>query len=435
MAESPDTELLDELDYAVTHNPNDVSNVFEKLKSSNEERNSAYYSQLHLKITSYLKIHEDLGASNKQNDLAAEVLARCQRQMKTAKPEAKDETPAVCNIQTDTLIHNNIRKCLKQLRSILPDDRQRTFYTDLEAEIMNFSKSSLQSSYEYITWNSEGLRIRTSLNSLQTHILGDSEHSVSVNENVLFLLVTNLCYDLMCIQYQRRVDFVDFLSFSKSELRSILFAHIPLSEEQVQAHAKKLLNLFHPDRCQSEEKAMFAEVFQFLIDDLNDQFRTLASDRANAVNFVERCKLRGRQQWDISVEYQCARRGEWLGLKRLNRAVLINLSESKLKSHQYYYAISAYESYRAAERELRVAAGKEHIDEQIGLQESMALILHLAGDVLGLESQIYAIISIYLRVTKVLGPRTVNIVLAMIWKQWKNFYKTFDVQKAPCQLV
>jgi hypothetical protein len=119
-------------------------------------------------------------------------------------------------------------------------------------------KSSVNSLNEYIE-----------LNTLQIQELTNLEDVKGQNENSFLSLLTNLNFYLSVLQYQRKVDFVEFVLSHRLELRSILFSNIPLTEERIEFHTKKLFILFHPDKCRLEHTAKFTEIFQLIAENNN----------------------------------------------------------------------------------------------------------------------------------------------------------------------
>ncbi|CAF4257994.1 unnamed protein product [Rotaria sp. Silwood2] len=143
---------------------------------------------------------------------------------------------------------------------------------------------------------------------------------------------------------------------------------------------------------------MFTEVFQLITDDLSIPLKKLTDDRANSHSLVEHLKASANEYWNIAVEYEYARKHEWISVKQLKRTELMSFDDEKLANHQHYYAIIAYEYYRAALREFKAIACKEKLVEEAELNKCIALSLSMAGASRQFEVQIYAIIGIYLLV-------------------------------------
>jgi hypothetical protein len=230
------------------------------------------------------------------------------------------------NIQIDASIKSDIQKCLQKIILIPCNDKQKSFYAELNSEITEFINSSLNSLNEYIKQDLQTSRIKVSLNSLQIQIQECLEETVDHITKSLFLILTDLCYHLICLQYQLKVDFVNFVLSNKSKLRSILFANIPLTKEAIESHAKKLFVLFDPDKYEPEQKAKFIEVLQLITDDVNQRLETRTKDSI----LVKCCKESGKKYVDIANAYKDRRKHEGTNVEWAN--------------HQHYYAIIAYKT-------------------------------------------------------------------------------------------
>ncbi|CAF0983742.1 unnamed protein product [Adineta steineri] len=218
------------------------------------------------------------------------------------------------------------------------------------------------------------------------------------NDNSLLLKLTELSNYLSDLQYHCKVKLVSFVLSHRCQVRSILFTNIPLTEEKIQSHTKNLFVLFHPDKCRVEEKPKFTEIFQLIAEDANKQLKQLMKD-AHQTNLAEYYERKGKESWDIAVDYKSAKKQEWDKLKRLTRERLMNLSNKELEDNQYYHAECAYEQYRAVSRELEaVESNSLPIVKKVELRKYMALCLYLAGPKQRLEAQIYIIAGIHLAV-------------------------------------
>ncbi|CAF2840896.1 unnamed protein product [Rotaria sp. Silwood2] len=400
------------LDDAIENNREIVLALFIQLKSSideleleDEEKYNVYRYQFHLKKSSYLKAAGDLVGSKKEEKFMEAYFAKCQKQEQqqnnNQEQQKTEETLLLsveCDVQANISIKNDIEKCLNDLKSCI-DNEQMTYFNELESTIKEFTELSVNSLDEYIKLDTIHSVIQTTVNSLKTQAQMDLEETEGHNNISSFSVLTSLSSCLKALQYQRKVNFASFVLSQRLELRSILFAGIPLTEERIESQTKKLFILFHPDKCEFEQKPIFTQIFQLIAEDASKQLKEL-TEHAHRTSIVEYHEAKGKEYWDVAIEYKCARKREWDKVKQLKREILMNLTDRELEYHQCQYAICAFEQYRAAGRQFEVEQSSQRlIAKKVELKKYMALSLYLAGSSKMLEAQIYAIAGIHLAVT------------------------------------
>lgn len=402
MNENNIDQKFEELDNAVGNNSELIRDLFRQLKlsideleSEDEEKYNFYRFQLHSKKASYFKTVGMSDEYQKEAKLVKTYSMKCQKQQQTEETFVQS---IECDIQTDQSIENDIKQCVDNLKQFI-SEQEATFFDELQSTILQFTKLSVNSLSELVRLNLIYSSINATLNTMKTRVQMDLDESEGQSQDSLFLCLCELSLLLENLHSQRKMNFVMFVLHNRSKLRSILFESVPQTEERIQSHTKSLFVLFHPDKCRFEEKPMFTEVFQLIADDMSKQLREL-SDYTDCASLVEHHEKIGKESWDIAVDYNSARKKKWEKLKRLERNILMNLSDKELEYHQHYHAIRAYEQYRAAARKLEVPdASKQLIVKKVYFKKCMALSLYLAGKQRVLEAQIYAIAGIHLAIT------------------------------------
>jgi hypothetical protein len=253
---------------------------------------------------------------NMDENMITNCISKLKQELSGLAPKLIEQSNVVCNIQEHLI----------KMESLLVAKGHVSFNAELVSAIRQYSESSVTSLDEYIKQNLESSKINVGLNSLQIQLQMTFNKIVSQTENSLFLILFDLCYYLTCLQYQRKVDFANFVLTKRSELRSILFANIPLTKEAIESHAKKLFVLFDPDKYEPEQKAKFIEVLQLITDDVNQRLETRTKDSI----LVKCCKESGKKYVDIANAYKDRRKHEGTNVEWAN--------------HQHYYAIIAYKT-------------------------------------------------------------------------------------------
>ncbi|CAF3918159.1 unnamed protein product [Rotaria magnacalcarata] len=394
-----------ELDTAIAKQQGNVLHLFQQLKSSiddleyeNEEKYNGYRFQYHSRNASYLKALGKLDECRKEENLMRKYSEKCHTQehqpIHNRENQYMEEiigTAIQCEIQADGLIESAILKCLDDLQRFF--EKEDKYINGLQSTIKDFTKESVNTLDDLFKLCSIHTKITTALNTLASQGAISSREDTDQDGCLLLEHLRTLSDDLEDLQYQRRVSFSFFVLSQRFRLRSILFANIPLTEERIQSHTKKLCILFHPDKCGPEEKPIFTEIFQLITEDVRKQLMD-HEKRTSLVKYYER---QGKEYWDIAVEYKNSRQQKWDKVKRLQKGELKNLSDKELEYCQNRYAIHAYEQYRAAARALeRIESNDLQISQKVELKKYMALALYLAGNNTMLEAQIYVIAGIYL---------------------------------------
>ncbi|CAF3591109.1 unnamed protein product [Rotaria socialis] len=364
-------QQFQEVDDAIMNNRDNVPQILARLKSSIGNQSNEYSQLLHMKRISYFRATGNVNELRNEENRIEEKFSSLQQRRNPEPSQVRKREPIGHNILPDESIKADIQACLERFKPVRCNEEQKGFYKQLYSEITELIRLPVNSLDEYINIDLQYSRIKVSLDSLQIQILENSKETIGMANNLDLPVLTDLSFHLICLQYQLKVDFVNFVLSDKSKIRSILFADIPLSQEHTRIHCSKLSFLFHPKRCEPQQQMMFIEIFELIGDDLRKQSKELNNNRVDRVNLVEQHKLAGQEHLDKAYKNSDAR----------------NRTQN---------AVSAYRYYRAASKELETESNKGSILKQVELKRCMSLSLQLLEPNLTFETQIYAIVGIYL---------------------------------------
>ncbi|CAF3576080.1 unnamed protein product [Rotaria socialis] len=297
-----------------------------------------------------------------------------------------------------------VQQCSTRLQEIcshFPD--MKSVVTDIEILVGNFIVDTIQSYEEYSDVNTTASKISLILNLLKNQIttttLTVNQEATTVsndvsnnNQSEIAALAGAFCITVdKCLAEYRRI-LCHFVLSQRNNIMQILFSNVPVTQECIISHARKLSLLFHPDKAEESDRIEFREVFdciilckQKLIDKLTNNGDI--SDR----ELVNHHQTAGKRLWEIARDYSRARNRAWTTLVHLREDNLKSQTEEELEQYQKSFASQAYEQYRAA----AIALGDQGTAEERSEMRRMMAISLYTGEQL-LQAQIYVIAAMHI---------------------------------------
>ena len=397
------------VDDAIANKQDDVFAMLSQLKSTidemeseNEEKFNLYRYRWHSTRAAYSKALGKLDEYQKEEKMMQKYLGNCQKkeQRSTPNQESQDvqETPMTAEesaIEIDRFTVDAIEESLNGLEKLVDKNNGESF-AKLKSSIQAFIEDTVNS-FDVLSKSDATYReLKGICDILINQTVSNPKATEDQDTLAAVKNITNLRDRLTDLLYQRKVNFVDFVLSRRFQLCSILFANIPLTEERIRAHMKRLCVLFHPDKCQKENRSRFTEICQLITEHSRKQLAEL-SKHADHFSLIEHHKRQGKKHWDIAVEYKNVRQQKWDKVKRIKKEELGNVKDTELVFRQSYHAVNAYEQYRAAARELDfMDSNNLEISKKVELKKYMALALYLTGKDKIVEAQIYVIAGMFL---------------------------------------
>jgi hypothetical protein len=229
---------------------------------------------------------------------------------------------------------------LKQICSHYPD--MKSLITDIESLVGNFVVDKIQSYEEYSDLTTTASKLRLILNLLKNQITTTTftvnQEATTTSDDVsnnnkaeIAALAGAFCMavDKCLVEYRRTL--CHFILSQRNNIMEILFSNVPITQERIISHARKLALLFHPDKAEESDRIDFREAFdcitlckQKLLDELTNNGDI--SDR----ELVNRHQTEGKRLWEIARDYSRARNGAWKTLVHLREGDLKNQIDKDL---------------------------------------------------------------------------------------------------------
>ncbi|CAF1030966.1 unnamed protein product [Adineta steineri] len=398
---------------------NDINNLFRTIahliSDKEPDLKRDYYNRVkhefHMKKSSFLRLIGKIDEAVKEEEL----VGRYEEELPSSRQDIIDDSNdncvlASCSTTLQTLPESDFEKIKtdvldmwNQLKDYIKDCQLGSTVNDLDDLINIFNVSEVNLFDQYMKLEELSSKIRFILNLLKSQIFSsDNKSDKTIKSNVqlsntwndeLLKFIVKLDLIVFNCLYEYRCNFGQFLLSQKHRLNDFLFDNIPFTEERINAHARKLAGLFHPDKIQRpQDIANFRELFECIIIVRNNFLNDL-TQRATINGLVAMHKEKGYEFWIIARDYSRAKNEKWDELCHFKEDQLKQFTKNELLTHQKQFALCAYEEYRAA----ALALGDHgNIEERSELRRLMAIALYTAERYLPAQTYVIAAMHILL---------------------------------------
>ncbi|CAF1328194.1 unnamed protein product [Adineta ricciae] len=389
----------------------EVSLLLKKLEVEDESSYIEAKHQYHTKRSSCLKFFGKIEEAKQEETLAVRYGSKLVKPnpTNTSIPSSKQENEDELTLPILSDAKTVVQVCFKDFQEhrLLSDPTLRPTVNELKTLLNEYlSHNEIHLFEQFDSLERLQLRMIRVTKLFQDEIIlnnktnDNTEQSLTSDEinsedpvtEVLFLLVSLQKSIDNCLNAYRR-SFFRFLLMHKGSLREILFSNIPLTQERIRSHARKLLKIFHPDKTTNEtEKNDFREIFHCIISCKDDLLNELTQNGTICdKELIRRYTAEGQKLWEIARDYSRARNNNWKDCVHLKEDQLKNRTEAELRKLQKTYSLLAYEQYRAAALALAMKGSAEDRSE---LRRMMAITLYTSEEYL--QAQMYTIAAMHI---------------------------------------
>ncbi|CAF1032617.1 unnamed protein product [Adineta steineri] len=393
-------------------------NVLQFIQDNLEGEDEAQFNQskyqYHLKKSKYLLSIGKQAESKREENLSIRYKSKLQAVQQSLTTDSITVQPIESELFGDS-IHSQhsalsyattaVRECSTKLKQVcLFYPNMESVMTNIETLTDKFIVDKIQSYEDYNVVDAAASDMRLILIELKNQITTTtstvyqqtitSDHVSNNTNSKIACLARAFCIavDKCLVEYRRTL--CHFVLSQRSNIMNILFSNVPVTQERIHSHARKLALVFHPDKAEESDKIDFREVFdcialckQKLLDELTQ------NGSISDYELVTRHQVEGKRLWAIARDYSRARNGSWNTLVHLREEDLKSHTDQDLQQHQISHALLAYEQYRAA----AIALGNGGtVEERCEMRRMMAISLYTAEQLL--QAQIYTIAAMHILV-------------------------------------
>ncbi|CAF1109269.1 unnamed protein product [Didymodactylos carnosus] len=380
-----DRSDIDELEQLFTNVKKEISD--EKFEADEKRLHDHYRSVYHKKKADYLLSIGQIEEANTQKTLGKRY------------DEYDHKEKPLDNLTTTAFDHHKIDEWLREFeRNLFRQEPPKSKtdwlnqqvrpvifgdFDELTLLIKQVFKSNVRSLSEYWKMTNICDRVRTVLSVLKNIMI----HEKMVVENGVR---RNSIANLDCLidesQFRQLVSFAELLVKTN---KKVFFENVSLTKERIEFRYDEWMSIFNSNRLKFSTIQHHNDLFKNVLRCVSEQkekLMNLLKERADSSSYYDLYRKEGDRLRKIADVYNYSIE---------ENKYVENFDKKELKSRKIFFALGAYEQYRAA---TRLLGRTGNALERVELVESMAIALSLADDY-RTEAELYSLSAFYLLLT------------------------------------